>query len=300
MGQSGNRRSVKNLSLTERFHFAYFGGWAITNILLLVLAYALTASMLLLTPPGALEIDISGAIVKLGVVAVVLSGCVVFLASLTAHRIAGVHLKLEKIFRAVAEGDLSTRLKFRAADRLDDVADAFNLMMSSIKKGEPPVPLQHRSDEPESQRNRRALANIAMTRQHHLAYMGAWLFSTLGLIVITYVAAFTNLSLINLRGTSGLQNAELMLNVVLLMALAFTLYMALKSAHRIAGVHVKLEDTFHRVLAGERDLVLRFRRQDKLDFLAEAFNDMMATIKAMETPCEEDTDGGSDTDEETH
>ena len=68
-------------------------------------------------------------------IAVALSGILIIINGvLSAHRIAGVHLRLKKVFDQVREGSLDTRLRFRNEDRLDEVEHSFNIMMDSLQQ----------------------------------------------------------------------------------------------------------------------------------------------------------------------
>lgn len=63
---------------------------------------------------------------------------ILFVCALTAHRIAGVHIKLKATFDRIAAGDLECRLYFRKEDNLEDVAASFNAMLESLLKQTPP------------------------------------------------------------------------------------------------------------------------------------------------------------------
>lgn len=54
------------------------------------------------------------------------------LAVLLSHKIAGPLFNLKRAMRAVAEGDLAQRARFRKRDQMMDVKDEFNLMMKSV------------------------------------------------------------------------------------------------------------------------------------------------------------------------
>jgi methyl-accepting chemotaxis protein len=279
-----NRRSLKNVSLTERFHFAYFGGWALFNLFLIVLDFALLTCAVQLMPEDLLSISSQRLVLYLGVCSVVLSGAVALLAALSAHRIAGVHLKLENVFNAVGDGDFATRLQFRSVDRLDDVADSFNEMVASIKLGEAPEPLDD-GDNPNAKHRegeRRSINSMARTRRHHIKYMGIWLLGSLELILVGYEAAATCLSLLSVTGGSPPHGA-LALKLILLVSIVATIYLAFVNAHRIAGVHIRFKETFQKIQAGERDLELRFRASDKLAPVEAAYQRMLEAIRARES-----------------
>lgn len=70
----------------------------------------------------ALVIQLSFFLVVVGLLAVVLS-----------HKIAGPLFNLKRAMRAVAEGDLAQRARFRKRDQMMDVKDEFNRMMESVQ-----------------------------------------------------------------------------------------------------------------------------------------------------------------------
>lgn len=66
-------------------------------------------------------------------IAILVSGLMVALGVLTAHRVAGPHINLQRTFETIAEGDFDRRLKFRTEDKLDEVEGAFNTMMDTLQ-----------------------------------------------------------------------------------------------------------------------------------------------------------------------
>ena len=57
-------------------------------------------------------------------------------------------------------------------------------------------------------------------------------------------------------------------------------FVALLSAHRVSGVHIKLKNTFEKVAAGDLETQLRFRKNDHLEDVEDSFNQMMESIRA--------------------
>lgn len=156
MKRSSSRRKFSNIKLTEKYHFRYLGTFMIVVIFFVILAnvalylffeehhryvrasvsasdrYALLGSV-----PAVRKILLALLVAE----AVVTIGGIVFLAKLTAHRIAGVFIRMRDVFDEVRAGDLRQRLKFRSCDHLDDLETAFNAMMDEIerKMGETPA-----------------------------------------------------------------------------------------------------------------------------------------------------------------
>jgi methyl-accepting chemotaxis protein len=65
---------------------------------------------------------------------ILFAAAIVGLAKFTVHRIAGPYIRLKQAFEEVRSGNLQVRLKFRSYDRLEDVAEAFNQMIASVRK----------------------------------------------------------------------------------------------------------------------------------------------------------------------
>lgn len=284
LAEESNRRSLRNLVLTERFRFAYFGWWVLGNLALLACCFSLAVAIVLITPPQLFPGSPVRAILLLASGVIAVAGLLVLFGALSAHRIAGAHLKLESIFNKVAEGDFSTRLHFRTADNLDDVGIAFNRMMDSIDEGVKP---EARESEPEqeAERPRRSLKSWRLTSKHHANYTGIWLITTLGILFLTQRCAVTTEALAVLSTQSGVMLARFaqVVNTAVLLLFPATIYFAFREAHRIAGVHVKLKRTFDRIREGEREIELKFRANDKLEPLEGAFVGLMASIVELES-----------------
>jgi nitrogen fixation/metabolism regulation signal transduction histidine kinase len=59
---------------------------------------------------------------------------------------------------------------------------------------------------------------------------------------------------------------------------AGVIWKGFQTAHRLAGVHIKLMNTFHRIAAGEPNVNLKFRAYDRLENLEVAFAAMMESL----------------------
>lgn len=130
------KRSLRNVSLTLKHHWTYLGQWVLITITLVLLLYFVTIHHLYsLAEPGNQDY-IMTLMTLASLIAALLSTAVVFLGVLTAHRIAGVHVKLRSTFLAIRDGKTKVRLRFRKQDKLDDLAEAFNAMMESLVERE--------------------------------------------------------------------------------------------------------------------------------------------------------------------
>lgn len=80
------------------------------------------------------DLPIQTLIMVATVVATLIGLLILGAAVLAAHRIAGVHIKLQNICNKIKEGDLDTRLYFRSTDKLEEVQDSFNSMMDRLQE----------------------------------------------------------------------------------------------------------------------------------------------------------------------
>jgi len=140
-------------------------------------------------------------------------------------------------------------------------------------------------------KHQRSLRSMKLTRKHHFQYMGLWIILTLCLLVLLNVIAFLLLEerwkgMSELSG--GLMQVDMSCRLPFLIAMAVeTLafagaitFLAKVTAHRIAGPYVRLVRTFEEVKNGNFDLKLRFRGYDRQEAVEQAFNEMMAAVRA--------------------
>ena len=131
MGQQ--RRSVKNAKLTSKFHLSYMGTQLVFTLTLIFAIWGLIMFRLFELARTGQQLpyqEIAAAATLGATVTAVLAGISLMFS---AHRIAGVHIKLCHTFNRVEDGDLSTRLKFRTTDKLEEVEEAFNKMMTAVE-----------------------------------------------------------------------------------------------------------------------------------------------------------------------
>lgn len=278
------RRSVKNVHLTKRYHWPYVGNWLALNLVQLALIEICTLFILSNLQGVGLAVGklaIGSVVVCIAMIAMLCSLGVVW-----AHRLAGVHLRTESTFLKIAEGDKSVRLRYRDSDRLEDLELAFDLMMSSFEQDKP-IYLEREEDTDGSDATgeRRSWRNMQLTSRYHFSYMAIWVVISILQLIVLYFAGLFSLHTMNHPPVDVALATTV--SSVLTLGLGFLiLWRGMKSAHRLAGVHVRLTNVFHLVARGKRDLVLKFRAYDKLESLEQAFADMMTTLNQSVAPSE--------------
>ena len=128
------RRSLRNVTLTKKYHMPYMGTSIFMSICLLSTLYGLFLYRFLEMYRVDPEYNIQAAVIIATLVTMVVGLLIIGSNVLAAHRIAGVHIKLRQMFEKVEKGDYSTRVRFRSDDKLDEVENAFNNMMSRIQE----------------------------------------------------------------------------------------------------------------------------------------------------------------------
>jgi len=141
------RRSYKNVKLTQMFHLYYMGIWVALCICLIIL---LSVSMYRIEAQAMLELarssssdyanelaNRSAMITRLMIGSLIFLGLVIALAVITAHRIAGPYIALRRTIEAIARGDTDERLHFRQYDRLSDLEKSFNRMVDRLQGKDP-------------------------------------------------------------------------------------------------------------------------------------------------------------------
>jgi methyl-accepting chemotaxis protein len=128
-----NRRSWKSIRLTARFFSRYFALWALSSAVPIL---ALNLSIYLLCKRLWLDFGDDGSralfTIALAVETFSLLVGMMGLYLIAMHRIAGPYINLINTLGKINNGDLSTRIRFRKEDRLDDIAAAFNKMLDRL------------------------------------------------------------------------------------------------------------------------------------------------------------------------
>jgi len=141
MTSDRKKRKLRNMRLTEKFHFAHLGIWIVISIGLVALVNFLLYIVIVQQLDLIMDSGGGGGLGEVGrmrlAFGLILEGFVfavalVVLAKSTSHRIAGPHLRTIRTCREIQNGNRGLRLKFREYDLLEDVADAFNSMMDSL------------------------------------------------------------------------------------------------------------------------------------------------------------------------
>lgn len=277
------KRTLRNVGLTRKYHWAYIGSWVVVDCILVGLIEAMVLSILLTRPglPPSFPVgSVVGATIAIAVLVLV---CLIALGTLWAHRIAGVHVRTARVLREVADGNLGLTLRYRASDDLEEVENAFDAMMSTLRRETDPVGKTPAfpSGESEEDRERRSWRNMELTSKYHYKYMSVWVLVTVGLLIATY---FTGLLFLYVQHYSGsglpLEPLTWAGTVVAVFCCALAIWRGFLTAHRLAGVHVKLAQTFQRVADGDKNVELRFRSYDRLENVEEAFKALMASQEA--------------------
>ena len=138
-----HKRKLSNVKLTQDFHFRYMGLWVLACTALivatnLVLYFAIELHIIHLQDQSMeafAHYEKLRTPIVIGLIAetILFSLAVAFLAVLTAHRAAGPFIRLKHVFDAVAQGDFSTRLKFRSYDKLEFLEEGFESMMKTVR-----------------------------------------------------------------------------------------------------------------------------------------------------------------------
>ncbi len=128
------KRSLKNVTLTRKYHWPYFG--RVISITLVLVFIVFGYHLIYLHTFAALDPDFPLQSLQMisTLMVVILSGLVISLGVMTAHRVAGPHIQLQTICDKIAAGDLSRRVEFRSGDRLEDVEESFNKMMDKLQQ----------------------------------------------------------------------------------------------------------------------------------------------------------------------
>lgn len=284
------QRKISNLALTGKYHWPYVKGWLLFTIFLTLLVESFALGCLYVVQATNPDIPISGYAMVSALVATLVIIGLTARGMLWAHRIAGVHLRTESVFRKIADGDQTARLRYRSSDRMDDVEDAFDRMIERIIENKVSLVAGSESDDEEDDspqaNERRSWKSMQMTSKYHLSYMAVWLLISLGLVMACYAQGLLFFYLAHYAGPGEGMNLNLVFLGATLIALAVgagVIWKGFQTAHRLAGVHIKLVNTFNRIAGGEPNVTLRFRAYDRLDNLEAAFQAMMDSLSSRPT-----------------
>ena len=151
---------------------------------------------------------------------------------------------------------------------------------------------RHRSD--------RKLANIRLTRKHHLPYMGLWIFLSVALVLAFNVMVYLHVesrfgshlfeqTVVQTEYLRSRQAFVLALTVESFLAITAVVFLAILTAHRIGGPYIRLVQVFKEVESGNMEQRLKFREYDRLEVVEAAFSRMMESLQQR---CPENTKEG--------
>jgi HAMP domain-containing protein len=133
MAEQRQRRSIKNVVLTKKYHMPYMGTSVFLSLSLLAMIYGLFLYRFMELTKVETDAPIVMLVVITTIITTILGLLIIGAAVLAAHRIAGVHIKIRQICEKIEKGDLDARIHFRKEDQLEEVQGAFNAMMDSLQ-----------------------------------------------------------------------------------------------------------------------------------------------------------------------
>lgn len=128
------KRSLKNVVLTRKYHWLYIGKVTMVSVGMVPIIYGYMLGHLILVGRVDPQFPLQASAIILTLAALVVVALIIYLGILTAHRVAGPHIQLQNTCKRIEEGDLDHRLTFRGGDRLEDVEDAFNSMIETLQE----------------------------------------------------------------------------------------------------------------------------------------------------------------------
>ena len=136
---------------------------------------------------------------------------------------------------------------------------------------------------------RRKYSNVRITSKYHMPFLGCWVLVCMVLVtvfifgVIRYEQLWSQHTLPHddTLASFEIRQSQTM-NRLILTGCAFLvgiLLLALITAHRIAGPYIALLRTFDAIRGGDLNYPLRFRKYDRLEDVADAFNELMKELR---------------------
>ena len=145
MSNVRNKRSLRNVKLTGKYHYSHFGLWLLVlGVFIITLnldvywyaqarwASAFAVDESLQDYHRIRSMQLIGIMIIKTTLFVMAS---VLLAKFTSHRVYGPYINIVNTCNAIREGDVDRKLKFRKYDKLEQVEAAFNSMMDKIRAG---------------------------------------------------------------------------------------------------------------------------------------------------------------------
>ena len=136
---------------------------------------------------------------------------------------------------------------------------------------------------------RRKYSNVRITSKYHMPFLGCWVLVCMVLVslfifgVIRYEQLWSQHTLPHDNDLAAfeIQQSQTM-NRLILTGAAFlvgVLLLALLTAHRIAGPYIAILRTLNAIKGGDLNYQLRFRKYDRLDDLAQTFNEVIVQLR---------------------
>lgn len=140
-----NQRNVRNFLINPRFQLRYVLWLFLTGLFLMVWNftifffyirenYALLVELAPMTPAvrEQLQNELVQIVVLLSASSVAFLALMAFLGLVISHKAAGPLYHFKRVFREIRDGKRSSRIRLRAGDEFQDVAQTFNEMMDKI------------------------------------------------------------------------------------------------------------------------------------------------------------------------
>ena len=127
-----NRPTRQNLSLTQKYFTQYFNFSTLVSQTLLINCFVLVLSIFYCN----VKTQEQFLILVLGTTAITSALGLLLVGGnvLKAHRMADVHMKMEKMFDQIREGNMAARLQLPQEDHLNSLEKSFNLMMDYLNQ----------------------------------------------------------------------------------------------------------------------------------------------------------------------
>ena len=132
MAENQEKRTLKSITKTAKYHVFYMGNIIVVSLGLVFLLYLMIIQKIIEVVGYDDPVALRDLVLSVSVGAILVAASVTFVCLLTAHRISGVHIKLKNTFGRIKDGDLDARLYFRKGDRLEDVERSFNDMLETL------------------------------------------------------------------------------------------------------------------------------------------------------------------------
>jgi HAMP domain-containing protein len=137
----------------------------------------------------------------------------------------------------------------------------------------------------------RKLTNVKLTRRYHFRYLGLWVLlsaSTMAAfhaVFYLWIQERTRNTLAVASELLGMEPTTMQWPAVAALVVGWGFFLvaliglAMFTSHRIAGPYLRLRGAFRSVASGDFNYHLRFRGYDRLEEVADGFNEMMEAFR---------------------